>query len=1101
MNADIKIIQKSISLLLVAENQPVHLDVALAIIYVYLLKHDIKNTCDEEVFISMCSGFRRKYRTLANRIVTSPYKYACEICFKHLRTIDFEEKKNSLKSISAKLKIIANIEEDGYLSLSDKLFPTYLNMLDKTTRIDDLLIDDISWDKEKVEDTNSDNDLIPVVTNVNENMGTNQIDQSQDRNLDDFKDLYSKLKSKDGRENCKYAWQWLLTQKEYVEIKECIEKHQNELPKRGKLKNFPELVNVITLYFGEYYKREYNGNNGEETFDIALDTLCELACIPYYVTDDTTRWKFSLYVNGGLPVNYIVKKLKNNDRSAFINCLAILFDPEDELEKEQGRQLLNKLGNTSLVGSYNRKDSIYEYIDYINRDLRTWDESDDTGQTFIDFKKLIEEGKNAFKDKAKFRLDYSLWKYSDELELSTDLRFNVEEDGERHYAINESRLKDWGVKVPENEFRLVLKEDDKALVNICFGKCNHGDYIESRCSSLASLPTLSKNDLNWSKIALNDYNLVFCSDTEETVLRRSIIKSPDGCLQFYTNDSESCGEQWTSNKGGRLYVKSAVMFDTTRFEAQNCKIELLNDNLGWVVFQSHLALIDKKKNKKINLYNSKGSFVAVPTSDSIHDLIRNDIVICTDENMLTFVNNEQQTEPVYIVKKSGLKFSTIKEKTQEELDIATTITYSQREYIDQEYTKDVILEQGFVRFTVRFGSYKSDVLCFVLNDDAKVEIKNTGRTYRLDFNGIESLLAISKGYSLSNGNQCTDSANGTHEDIEFEISDAMGWLKFKTFRPKPAVIAKFPDNTKVQNNLLVCFAHRYNIRVINGGSGSTLRLAENKDVYKFLFRVLTSTTKKDNDSSPNSTKKIKELDSKVPDAPLVLKVFTHEIQDTTQLNSDDFYFLTFNNLELRHLSFRDNRPVIDYVHDAQKEMGGNAGLLFQSIKGVSTTEILYASRYVPGEFAGKYCRIDKIAKRTERLLKYVDKKAYADEFASMMFDIADEHGLYFAQFDNLLSILWDKEKNDFLSERYMQKRRSDGNLIKTDKPNPKLYKRVADFLNTYSQYHPEIFSLDGLLRLSREFMFDWAELEKVKQLKPELSEGATSILKILIETK
>lgn len=1101
MELDIKNIQKSISLLLVAEEQPIHIDVALAIIYVFLLRHEIKETEEVTSFISFRKQYLKKYRAIANKIKAKPYKNACIICYLHLKTIEFGEKKRSLESIKNKLKIIANIEDNGFLSLSDILFPTYLKILNNTTKIDELTLDEISWYKDIIEDSSfTDNDIIVNYSSSDDSIVTQ--DARKDKsNLDGFKVLYYKLLSKEGRTNCKYAWQWLLTQEEYDEIKECINENKDYIPTKSKLKFYPEVVKVLTLYFGEYYKREYSGNNRESELCVALDALCELANVPFYSTEnDTNRWKYSLYVNGGLPVNYIVTKLKNNDRSAFINCLALLFNPEDEFEKEQGKQLLNKLGNTSLVGSYNLKDSIYEYIDYINRDLKICDDSDETNQTFIDFKKLIDEGKKAFEERAKFRFDYSLWKFNDELELSTEMRFNVEEDGDRHYAINESRLKEWGVSAPKNEFILTFKDADKAIANIRFCKCSHGDYIEHNCATSVSLPIISKEQFSWGKVSLQDYDIVYASGSEEKTLRRSVFNSPYGYIQFYTNDNEEFGELWTSNKGGRLYVKSAIMFDLNRIEPLNCHFEKLSENIGWVVFKSQIELKDKKGNKHKIVYNSKGSFIAVPTNDSIHKFVGNDIVICEQPNMLKFEDKEHNEDLVYIINPSGVKFDIIKEKTAEKLNVDATVTYTQGIIIEQEYNSRVVLNQGYVLFSIRFGSYKNLVPCFVLNNEASVKVTNTGTSHRLDFNGIGGLAALSHGYSLTSDNKCIDSAKGAHEDIEFEISDAVGSLKFKTFRPKPAVIAKFPDNTTVYNNLLVCFADCYNIRVINNTNCKHLRLAENKDVYKFLLRVLTSTTKKNNTVSPNATKNINELGSDVPNVPLVLRAFTHEIQENTRLNSDDFYFLNFNDLQLRHISCHDDRPVMDYVIDAQKEMNGQAGLLFQSIRDVPATETLYASKYIPGKSTSKYSRIDKIDKRTQRLSNYVEVHAYSDEIASRMFDLADEHGLYFAQFDNLLSILWDKKNSDFLPERYMRKRRADGNLIKTDNPNPELYQRIADFLNTYSELHPENFSFDGLLRLSREFIFDWAELEKAR-LKTELSESAKSILKILIKTK
>ena len=218
MDLDIKTIQKSISLLLVSEEQPLHIDVVLAIIYVYLLQHEIQDSEDVKPFISLRKRYLSTYRIIANSIKAKSYKDACFICYQHLKTIDFDKKKRCLESIKDKLKIIANIEDNGFLSFSDKIFPAYLSILKNATKIDDLPLESLSWDKENTSDSNPDNELDIVFTNATENMDANQNAQNQDFNLDDFKVLYCKLKSKGGRENCKYAWQWLLTQEEYEEI-------------------------------------------------------------------------------------------------------------------------------------------------------------------------------------------------------------------------------------------------------------------------------------------------------------------------------------------------------------------------------------------------------------------------------------------------------------------------------------------------------------------------------------------------------------------------------------------------------------------------------------------------------------------------------------------------------------------------------------------------------------------------------------------------------------------------------------------------------------------------------------------------------------------
>ena len=279
----------------------------------------------------------------------------CSTLWDCISKIDLPELKKRIENLQ--LSLIVCVEDAGYLSFGKNL-ESFAKVCDKSYlwirnsdlenagEVSDTSIQSVDLEKstlqtEYSEATTHEDTSVPTTTHHNSVGGVPSIakvNNGVDQN-NPFIQLYQTLlRSQPKGKAPKYVWQWLLTQQQYYDIKSYF--NTNKLPSLSVMK--PNTAKLLCLYIGEFYKREYDGNN---SFPVQISQqlfskLYECQTIkPYRKVRNNTNL-FTLYVSGGLPIRYLASH--NNQYQILIRALAILLDPDsDDFEKEIGEQLLS----------------------------------------------------------------------------------------------------------------------------------------------------------------------------------------------------------------------------------------------------------------------------------------------------------------------------------------------------------------------------------------------------------------------------------------------------------------------------------------------------------------------------------------------------------------------------------------------------------------------------------------------------------------------------------------------------------------------------------------------------------------------------------------
>lgn len=206
------------------------------------------------------------------------------------------------------------------------------------------------------------------------------------------------------RNTPQYTWQWNLTENEYKGIKELLKKHSGVLKKvinKNKI-----CCKLLQMFISEWYKREYNGNDRQgNAFDsIEIDDIQELVCRKlgideknvYRDSSKRARWIDTIYVDGGLPLNYIL----NRDKTLFRTTIKGIIESNiegtvycsDELDNLCNNQIVNQSYNARLLLPNGKDASIYDFIQetIINENLKI-DGFENFVEKIRDVKKIVDK--------------------------------------------------------------------------------------------------------------------------------------------------------------------------------------------------------------------------------------------------------------------------------------------------------------------------------------------------------------------------------------------------------------------------------------------------------------------------------------------------------------------------------------------------------------------------------------------------------------------------------------------------------------------------------------------------------------------------------------
>ena len=442
----------------------------------------------------------------------------------------------------------------------------------------------------------------------------------------------------------KYIWQWQINAKEYEKICEYV-----EVCKYFKREHISRLISgshyksifIIVAYIAERYKREWNGNDGEENALIQLglnDKAREIAREYFGDRSDTHIFRHqngtgsheyleSMRMEGGLPINYIVNDIRDNNNHLVDFCEKLYEDSTEAVNI-----LNNRINNSCLRYSYERQHSIYHYVCALlaeNAIANMYGTDAENVEQIKKFAELLLNGREKAQRKShKFAMDYSVWRWkgTDEFVLHQNVVFKSDSSfNETPDLISRERLEQWGIN-PSYIFWLKIGNRlvefhpwKKDFYRPAVG--NTRIPLDDIDLSSHTLPKISFGYIGQTKDGKKDMEHI-------RTISRPLVPHKEPYIKFSSDD----GHRWHQNGSGAF---SAVLI-TSPAEVEGADEELeLDGGMQWVEYTGQL---------KINgqyIYSSNN--IIVPEIEAKHSIanqswIRNIQLI-----------NDGTAEPIHIL--------------------------------------------------------------------------------------------------------------------------------------------------------------------------------------------------------------------------------------------------------------------------------------------------------------------------------------------------------------------------------------------------------------------------------------------------------------------
>jgi hypothetical protein len=248
-----------------------------------------------------------------------------------------------------------------------------------------------------------------------------------------------------------YFWRNKINSKQYNELKSLIKSCAFE-NKCGFEKRFGR---AIALCIAEWYKREYNGNDGRSNAVKELNLSCNPKIIwtnsglpdNFLYGQQNNRYLDSLYVLGGLPINYLIHKQFNK----VFKEIQTVYKQKESDEVLQSNVFINN--NTLQESTRTQWGSLHMYFDALMSDDYPFADEDREEEPFRTFISNLQEWNPMRK---KFSIEWIVDGNQDVEIFRRRMRLYVtpEYNGERNKSISYGRMSRWGVTTKTQFFRL-----------------------------------------------------------------------------------------------------------------------------------------------------------------------------------------------------------------------------------------------------------------------------------------------------------------------------------------------------------------------------------------------------------------------------------------------------------------------------------------------------------------------------------------------------------------------------------------------------------------------------------------------------------------------
>lgn len=863
----------------------------------------------------------------------------------------------------------------------------------------------------------------------------------------------------------RYIWQWKIPASIYKELKEVLAKFVKEFPLKQDniITSIRELGNnlhivfsrLVAVYCAEWFKREFNGNdrgnNALEAIGLKDQGISEeIFCRAYgeenvYRAGNLREWLWSMYVQGGLPVNYIVQNNQNSQNNNMVDILAAYFTPGEQPSRESAQE--DEVFRNQVMA---QSESIQSYIDC----LRTLHQDGNVGwpiaeedlsrEPFVSFRNFVLEGKrkaNQRRRQSKFYLEWLAWKSNDNDQFAMALLLCLHSNPQttrpnKDIPIETARM--WGIPDDENLFEIVIKQGRIPLLTIPFYKAVGRDYFYNTggyfkfilASDYGRYPAEShygvlngERRISW----LLPLTIGWRTSEMEGGTLQTLDLPP--CIPF-TLEKQN---RWSSRK--QVGEKALFVLDRMKFKVEtgSPEVAVCGESL-WIPVYSRIEYSYGGKKLAILPY-VVGPLYVEPQEQLFSNAVR------YRNGKVEYRDKDNVVHPVFLIKRST-KFNGYIENGTETPRFREKLIGNNAE--QHGFCEVVVLDKATGK--------KASVSCFVIPDDATLE--RDLRLYQIRSSNLDAeILSV-------NSNEQADTVKYTIRSG----SDSLDLEVYRPIRDKGSIFIRNTDKPVTINMIPLKFFAFYQLRRVDEHGCVRLDFVQEESDSRPVRNAIYRDLYYQNNQNVVS----------------ILNVNFMPYSSNVIENNRQGYFINLNGDRLKSCRFLfyefASGKIVDVQcieQDGKTELhfdSPNEGMLFQTLAELDALPLYYfRPRYVPSASQAKEAAPDS-KKRRFRRYKRICRYAHQPDWDGAIrdFRLAIVHSLYFNVFDRLCALTWTSKKDDFKDSCYQC------NILCNVRKNEldSISFRFAQFFVSLCAQSEQV-DYQALYRLSSEMLFDW----------------------------
>lgn len=862
----------------------------------------------------------------------------------------------------------------------------------------------------------------------------------------------------------RYIWQWKIPSSVYEILKKNLAKIVNEFfGTQGNIKTtIKRLGNdqairlfsrLVAVYCAEWFKREFNGydleNNALEDIGLIGPGIAqEIFCRAYGEENvchagKHREWLWSMYVQGGLPVNYIVQNNQNSQNNNMVDILAAYFTPGEQPFRESAQE--DEVFRNQVMA---QSESIQSYIDC----LRTLHQDGNVGwpiaeedlsqEPFVSFRKFVLEGRRKADQRrrqGKFYLEWLAWKSDDDDQLAMALLLCLHSNPQttrpnKDIPIETARM--WGIPDDENLFEIVIKQGRIPLLTIPFYRAVGRDYFYNaggffkfilasdygRYSAESHYGVLSgERRISW----LHPLTIGWRTSEREGDTLQTLDLPP--CIPFTLEQQN----RWSSRK--QVGEKALFVLDRMKFKVEtgSPEVAVCGESL-WIPVYSRIECSYGGKKLAILPYVA-GTLYVEPQEQLFSNAVR------YRNGKVEYRDKDNVVHPVFLIKRST-KFNGYIENGTETPRFREKLIGNNAE--QHGFCEVVVLDKATGK--------KASVSCFVIPDDATLE--RDLRLYQIRSSNLDAeTLSV-------NSNEQADTVKYTIRSG----SDSLDLEVYRPIRDKGSIFIRNTDKPVTINMIPLKFLAFYQLRRVDEHGCVRLDFVQEESDSRPVRNAIYRDLYYQNNQNVVS----------------ILNVNFMPYSSNVIENNRQGYFINLNGDRLKSCRFLfyefASGKIVDVQcieQDGKTELhfdSPNEGMLFQTLAELDALPLYYfRPRYVPSSSQSNEAALDS-KKRRFRRYKRICRYAHQPDWDGAVrdFRLAIVHSLYFNVFDRLCALTW-TSKDDFRDDCYKCR------LCDVRKQGLHAVSfRFAQFFVSLCVQSEQV-DYQALYQLSSEMLFDW----------------------------